>query len=287
MTNISYMKQISIVALIIYFFTNRGTIAFQGCKLKFHSVSQNSIPHSPSIFRLSMSKKKRKRNNKSNHNRKDVHFSIFTKTSSEGVGEGEGDSNSNNICKVPPNLPKLLVFDLDNTLWTPELYQIRTKNNVTPQIGSDIRLFPGVQTMMIDFAMNRNDLWKNVQFGIASRTDRIVWAEELLTLLEAVPGVSLNEIFQFREIVPGSKRYHFEKLHETTKVSYNEMIFFDDDANLNLREIETMGVLCCHCPRGMNVDLFRRTLWKYSDMKSKNKKAWMGITVNARSLPKL
>jgi len=186
--------------------------------------------------------------------------------------------------KVPTTLPKLLVFDLDNTLWTPELYQIRTNKNVTPQIGKEIRLFPGAQSIVADFVSNPS-VWQNTQFAIASRTDRIEWAEELLHKFEAVPDVSLSHIFRVRQIFPGSKRKHFEELQNKLNIPYNEMIFFDDDAHLNLREIETMGVLCSHCPKGINVDLFRRTLWQYSDMK-KNKKAWMGITVNARSLPK-
>ena len=37
-------------------------------------------------------------------------------------------------------LPKIIVFDLDNTLWTPELYQIRQRH--LPQVDMDIRLFP-------------------------------------------------------------------------------------------------------------------------------------------------
>lgn len=220
---------------------------------------------------MNMAKKKKKKSRKKETDDANVHSPLFC-VSNDSPGE------------TPPILPKLLVFDLDNTLWTPELYQIRTKNNITPNVGTDIRLFPGAHTLVADFASN-HQIWKNTQFAIASRTDRIDWAEDLLNTFEAIPGTPLSRIFPFRQIVPGSKRKHFQELHATTKVAYNEMVFFDDDAHLNLREIETMGVLCCHCPKGMNVDLFRRTLWHYSDMK-KNKKAWMGITVSAKNLPK-
>jgi hypothetical protein len=39
-------------------------------------------------------------------------------------------------------MPKLVVFDLDNTLWTPELYQLRKlqRMNADPVAGEDIQI---------------------------------------------------------------------------------------------------------------------------------------------------
>ena len=39
--------------------------------------------------------------------------------------------------------PKLIVLDLDNTVWTPELYQLRKlqRANQTPVAGHDVKLF--------------------------------------------------------------------------------------------------------------------------------------------------
>lgn len=186
---------------------------------------------------------------------------------------------------VPPILPKLLVFDLDNTLWTPELYQIRS--NTVPVVDRDVALFPGARRILADLANGDGDRWRDTAAAIASRTNRVAWAEALLAEFRVGENDrSLSSLLRFREIVPGSKRAHFERLRAATGVAYRDMIFFDDDARLNLREIETMGVFCGHCPRGLtNTDLFERTVWDYSDRKSKNKKAWMGVTVSARSLP--
>lgn len=181
---------------------------------------------------------------------------------------------------MPKVRPKLLVFDLDNTLWTPELYQIRQKN--IPKAGSDIWLFDGAQTIVHDLA--RNPGWEGTSFAIASRTNKADWAETLLRKFEACSGTSLSTLFPHKQIVTGSKRKHFENLKAKTNIPFSEMIFYDDDMHLNIGEISSMGVLCCHCPQGMTVDLFKGSLEKFHKLKSNSDDVWMGAIVTKETI---
>lgn len=185
---------------------------------------------------------------------------------------------------IPSMLPGLLVFDLDNTLWTPELYQIRQRS--VPKAGKEIWLFDCAQAIVSDLATN--PVWSSAgtQFAIASRTNKGDWADKLLRKFEASPGTSLDDLFVHKEIVQGSKRRHFETLREKSGVRFSDMIFFDDDMHLNLGEISQMGVLCCHCPKGVTRDLFRGALRHYDEMKTQDADQWMGITLTSADMSK-
>ena len=183
---------------------------------------------------------------------------------------------------MPPVLPRLLVFDLDNTLWTPELYQIRQRT--VPKAGRDVRLFECAGAIAHDLATNPAWSEGGTQLAIASRTNKVDWAETLLRRFEAAPGVSLSDLFPHREIVTGSKRGHFERLRERTGIPYREMVFFDDDMRMNLGEISQMGVLCCHTPRGVTRGLFRAALGRYAEMKAQHEDGWMGYALTASDL---
>ena len=70
-----------------------------------------------------------------------------------------------------PQRPRLIVFDLDNTLWTPELYQLKR----TPKAGKDIWLFEDVQEIIFELATDKVT-WGNTRVAIASRTNKVDWA---------------------------------------------------------------------------------------------------------------
>ena len=73
-------------------------------------------------------------------------------------------------------VPKLIVFDLDNTAWTPELYQLRKleRERKIPKAGKDVELMEG---MKIVLEKHVPELQKQgVQFAVASRTKSVEWA---------------------------------------------------------------------------------------------------------------
>ena len=79
---------------------------------------------------------------------------------------------------MPPSaaLPALVVFDLDHTLWTPELYQLRQlagyqdASGPGPVADVDVRLFDDARRVLVELA--HADRWQHAQIAIASRTNK-------------------------------------------------------------------------------------------------------------------
>ena len=168
------------------------------------------------------------------------------------------------------HLPKLIVFDLDNTLWTPELYQIRQPH--VPVIDKDIRLFEQVVSIL-EFCKAAN-----ISLGIASRTNKVIWAKQLLQDFQLTPTYFMNSHNSI-QIYPGSKTTHFAKLKQATGYSYADMMFLDDDVHMNLQEISSqLGVLCVHTPNGVTAEHVYKSLLVYNERKKQGQE-WMGDSI--------
>ena len=171
-------------------------------------------------------------------------------------------------------LPRLVVFDLDHTLWTPELYTLRhlpgydDASPPFPVAGEDVWLLDGAEAVLHELATHER--WhQDVRIAAASRTNKGNWARHLLGEF-CVPGCDdrrLNELIPLQEIFPGSKLTHFERLRESTGIPYGDMIFFDDSASGrygNCEPVAGLGVLSVHCPEGLTAERWSSALEAYS-----------------------
>ncbi|KFO32083.1 Magnesium-dependent phosphatase 1 [Fukomys damarensis] len=121
-------------------------------------------------------------------------------------------------------LPKLAVFDLDYTLWPfwvdthvdPPFHQ-SSDGSIRDRRGQSIRLYPEVPAVLERLQS------LGVPVAAASRTGEVEGANQLLELF------GLVRYFLHREIYPGSKVTHFERLQHKTGVPFSQMIFFDDE----------------------------------------------------------
>ena len=161
-----------------------------------------------------------------------------------------------------PTLPKLLVFDLDHTLWTPELYTLRrlpgyqTAAPPGPVADADVSLFPGAAAVLE--AVATEPRWQNTKCACASRTNKGPWARSLLAQFEA-GGKSLDELMAYQEIYTGGKAKHFEALRDKSGVAYEDMLFFDDarDGKYgNCARVAELGCVAVHTPRGLDPERF-------------------------------
>lgn len=176
------------------------------------------------------------------------------------------------------SLPRLVVFDLDNTLWTPELYTLRHLAGYeraappNPRAWQDVWLLDGAVAALHELATCQ--AWSETKLGLASRTNKGGWARALLSQF-TVPGESsasaprsggrsagcgrtLSEFFVHKQIYTGDKKRHFEALHEESGIAYEEMLFFDDAAGGkygNCEPVASLGVLAAHCPDGLTYDV--------------------------------
>lgn len=168
-------------------------------------------------------------------------------------------------CAATTTFPSLVVFDLDNTLWTPELYQLRQIERLKrfPVAGKDVKLFPVADDIIQQIRIGK---YPGTKFAVASRTKSVEWAQNLLEQF------NLREIFDYVEIFPGDKKQHFTNLKSASGIDYNEMLFFDDNRDGkfgNCEPVSTLGVLSVHCPKGLSDhNIWTNALKHYDDWSS-------------------
>ena len=149
---------------------------------------------------------------------------------------------------APDFSPRLVVFDLDFTLWdcgglwidcTSPPFRRDEEGLIRDRRDRVFRLYPEVPSIL-DHLESSGCL-----LGLASRTEQPDWAREVLDLM------GLRSRFQFEEIYPGSKVRHFRSLRSASGIAYEDMVFFDDEQR-NIVEVGELGVTAIHVHRGMN-----------------------------------
>ncbi|KAI5280412.1 Magnesium-Dependent Phosphatase 1 [Manis pentadactyla] len=163
-------------------------------------------------------------------------------------------------------LPELAVFHLDYTLWPfwvdthvdPPFHKSRWEKvgarwgpvrvehtlvfsrdgTVRDRRSHPVRLYPEVPQVLERLR------GLEVPVAAASRTGEIEGANQLLELFDLV------KYFVHREIYPGSKVTHFERLQQKTRIFFSQMIFFDDEKR-NIIDVNKLGTKWCYlhsCP---------------------------------------
>lgn len=134
--------------------------------------------------------------------------------------------------------PRLVVFDLDETLWPfgVDDYVMRPPYRKVNGVVRDARglqmdSFPEVSEILRQLHEN------GIPLAAASRTTYPDGAFSLIKLL------GWNDYFKYKEIYPGSKTAHFKKLTAASGVPFNEMIFFDNESR-NITDVSKLGVTC-------------------------------------------
>ncbi|XP_078007406.1 magnesium-dependent phosphatase 1 isoform X4 [Phascolarctos cinereus] len=132
-------------------------------------------------------------------------------------------------------LPQLVVFDLDYTLWpfwvdthVEPPFRRNRDGSVRDSNEKIVRLYPEVP----DVLDRLHGL--GVTIAAASRTGEIRGANQLLELFD------LTKYFAHKEIYPGCKVTHFERLQQKSGIPYSEMIFFDDEKR-NIIDVSKLG----------------------------------------------
>ncbi len=194
-------------------------------------------------------------------------------------------------------LPELIVFDLDECLWHPEMYTLdeiptrtvhgplgREGDGVVGAIsGSEqIRLFPDALGVLQAFY---RDEYPGVRIAAASSADTpraVQIGLAAMNLLEIVPGVTMRQVFnkgwepgfngnmQIGRTPPLSSdksKTHFPILKQRTNIDYNGMIFFDDcnwGDHCGKVEKACHGVIAQRTPHGLTISEFNQALLRYS-----------------------
>ncbi|KAK5131641.1 hypothetical protein LTR08_000768 [Meristemomyces frigidus] len=145
-------------------------------------------------------------------------------------------------------LPKMIVFDLDYTLWA---FWVDTHVSGPLKGSKDNGLT--VQDRHSGSYGFYNDVAgvlsackeQGIVLGVASRTSAPDLAQSMLTHLriphESGQSKKALDLFDHLEIYPGSKTTHFQRLGKKSGVSFEEMLFFDDESRN--KNVEELGVV--------------------------------------------
>ncbi|KAL0280077.1 UNVERIFIED_CONTAM: hypothetical protein PYX00_001473 [Menopon gallinae] len=153
--------------------------------------------------------------------------------------------------------PRMIVFDLDYTLWpfyidldfTPPF----RKNNW----GEIIDYHQKVVECYKDVPDVLEDLHgSGYKLAVASRASEKDAANQLIRLF------GWDRYFSQKEIYPSSKISHFKKLHEQSGIEYREMLFFDDDTQ-NITDVRSLQVTCVLVKNGITKKLIAEGLRRF------------------------
>lgn len=196
-------------------------------------------------------------------------------------------------------LPALVVFDLDDCLWSPEMYTLNhiptSSNVITGSLGEsgegviavksgreEIRLFPDALLVLQKIYFGE---YPNVRIAAASSADTpqaVRIGRASMCLLEVVPGVSMRDVFdrgwpdnfedhlQIGRSAPLSSNKsatHFPILRRATNIPYDQMIFFDDcnwSDHVAMVTRECKGVVAQRTPNGLQLSEWERALAMFS-----------------------
>ncbi|XP_054164713.1 magnesium-dependent phosphatase 1-like [Oppia nitens] len=140
---------------------------------------------------------------------------------------------------------KIIVFDLDYTLWpfwvdTHVTPPFRHRNGkVVDNSGQVVKHYPYVTEVLEKLSSLGYTL------GIASRTTATDEAEQLIELFD------WNKLIKYKEIFPGCKINHFNNIHTDSGIPFSQMLFFDDESR-NIRDLMSKGVVSILVNKGID-----------------------------------
>ena len=196
------------------------------------------------------------------------------------------------------DIPELAVFDLDDCMWSPEMYILRhiptEENVVRGDLGCgegivgvmsgryEVRLFPDALRVLQKVYMGE---YPNMRIAAASSADTplaVQIGKTCMSLLEIVPGVTMRDVFDMNwpdgfeghlqigrspPLSSNKSKTHFPILQRETNIPYNRMIFFDDcnwSDHVTMVMKECTGVIAQRTPSGLQLSEWEMALMNYA-----------------------
>eukprot|EP00971_Amphidinium_carterae_P230690 4578069-Amphidinium_carterae.1 len=181
-------------------------------------------------------------------------------------------------------LPKVIAFDLDGTLWSPEMYELwgrggapftATDNGqrVYDRSGTEVQLLGMTRTLLEELSATEVVQGGGCTLAIASSCDEPNWARECMRLFRFTSGKrTMNELLPVQEIYKApSKAVHFKRIQEKTGAEFEDMIFLDNQMD-NIEAVRRLGVHCIYTPDGVTPEAWTAGLKQWQQKRSKKSK---------------
>ncbi|KAL7479825.1 hypothetical protein ACHAW6_005538, partial [Cyclotella cf. meneghiniana] len=191
----------------------------------------------------------------------------FQRASCSATESSEANDANLHCLKPATDLPSIIVFDLDDCLWTPEMHElsgppsIPIEGPLDPNNPSEsplgtigmgvpstrrkkrgawgdgyhadevVELYPGARLALRELA--RNPKYRNVKIAVASTSLEPEYSRSCIAGIEIVEGVTMKDMISYAQIgrsgkLTSIKTTHFQLIHEQSGVPYDDMLFFDD-----------------------------------------------------------
>ena len=164
------------------------------------------------------------------------------------------------------NMPRLVAFDLDGTIWTPDMYElwgggapfrVISCDKLKDKAGTTVRLLGDSANILRELKYEQPDIittW-------VSCTDEPSWAEECLKKFTTKEGESIGSLVNGQpQIFKANKQEHFKRLLKAyPTLVYEDIIFFDNEMG-NIRSVSKLGVLAIYTPDGMTREVWNEGL---------------------------
>ncbi|XP_042857805.1 magnesium-dependent phosphatase 1-like [Penaeus japonicus] len=162
--------------------------------------------------------------------------------------------------------PKLIAFDLDYTLWpfwvdthvTPP-FQKDKKGQIVDRWNKKVKPYKEAAEILKELHA------EGYAIAVASRTGEINGANQLLNLYD------WDKYITYKEIYPGSKINHFERIKAKSRIEFSEMLFFDDEER-NKRDLDRIGVLMILIEDGVTKKVIKEGLKEFAKLKQTDEK---------------
>lgn len=171
-------------------------------------------------------------------------------------------------------IPRLIAFDLDDTLWHPEMemcagppFTRDAKGTVKDCSGTPMRLMGNSRSILQVLKTDRR--FAGVQVAFVSRTECPDWAKELIQLMPVYETFTMADCshMELHQIYPNDKKVHFTRIHKLSGVAFADMLFFDNEIR-NIRSVSTLGVTSIYTPDGMTEASWEAGLLQFSQRKA-------------------
>ena len=168
-----------------------------------------------------------------------------------------------------PSYPPVVAFDLDGTVWAPEMYelfggggapfQIIDNNTLKDRSGTCVRLIGNLPSIMNELEASPETI-----VAIASRTDEPQWAHECMKSFRTSTGRSFSELCRIHEIYKGSKKRHLSEIARKSGHAFEDILFFDNEMG-NINDAKSLGVVAVHCPDGVTSEIWQKGLQMWAE----------------------
>ena len=167
---------------------------------------------------------------------------------------------------------KLIAFDLDGTIWAPEMYElwgggspfsIKSPSVLLDKRKTEVTLLGKSHEILSMLSLQKQD----IKIAFVSTCDEPDWANECLQKFKLTTGKPIKSIVDVNLIYKANKRDHFMKLKQQyPEIEYKEMLFFDNQIN-NISDVSRIGVECLYCPDGLTKEAWEKGLSKFDQVK--------------------